>query len=408
MYFPDRKDFIKLARQGSIIPVYREILADLETPVSAFRKITKENTYSFLLESVEGGEILGRYSFLGVDPYLTFQSTGREYRISSSECEKRGLTDDPLDELKSIMRPFRSVDVEGLPRFTGGAVGYVSYPVVRFWEKIPKINPDDLNIPDSFFFLTDTVVIFDHVQHKMKVVCNAFIDDTDREKEKTIYENSVEKIERIVEKLREPSPLLTVKEKRESPTEWASNFEYNDFIRSVDKAKDYIKAGDIFQVVLSQRWKRQTSSEPIDIYRALRSLNPSPYMYYLNFGTFKIIGSSPEILVRKEREKIILRPIAGTRHRGKDEEEDRKLMEGLLQDPKERAEHIMLVDLGRNDVGRVSIRGSVTVTEFMCIEKYSHVMHIVSNVEGTIEEGNNEYDVLRVCFPAGTVTGAPK
>jgi anthranilate synthase component 1 len=408
MYYPDIKKFLKLAKKGLVVPIYKEILADLTTPVSAFRKLSKGSKYSFLLESVEGGEIIGRYSFLGVDPYLTFQSKGNKYRIVSENEKKQGLTDDPLKELKSIMKPFRSLDIEELPRFTGGAVGYISYPAIRFWEKIPKTKPDDLRVPDMFFLLTETVVVFDHVQHKMKVICNAFIKDTDKGTLKKIYNKSVNNIDAMVEKLKTESLSSKQRKREKKSSTWKSNFIPEDFIKAVDKAKQYIRAGDILQVVLSQRWAKKTNAEPIDIYRAIRSLNPSPYMFYLDFGGFKIIGSSPEIMVRKEKEKIILRPIAGTRPRGKDEEEDNKLIEELLKDPKERAEHLMLVDLGRNDVGRAAILGSVKVTELMSIEKYSHVMHIVSNVEGTLRKGCDEYDVLRASFPAGTVSGAPK
>lgn len=408
MYYPKRENFIKIAKQGLVIPVYREILADLATPVSTFRRLSEKSKYSFLLESVEGGENIGRYSFLGIDPYLIFQSKGNKYQIVSNNEKKQGLTDDPLDELKSIMKPFRNHDVEGLPRFTGGAVGYISYPMIRFWEKIPQTKPDDLQIPDMFFLLTETVVVFDHVQHKMKIICNAFIKNTDKATLNKIYDGCIDKINATVEKLKTESLSLKQKKRGEKTFSWKSNFIPGDFIEAIDKAKKYIKAGDALQVVLSQRWAKHTDAEPIDIYRAIRSLNPSPYMFYLNFDSFKIIGSSPEIMVRKEKRKIILRPIAGTRRRGKDEEEDNELMKELLTDPKERAEHIMLVDLGRNDVGRASIMGSVKVTELMSIEKYSHVMHIVSNVEGTLKKGCDEYDVLRASFPAGTVSGAPK
>ena len=408
MYCPDRKKFIKIAKQGLVIPVYREILADLQTPVSAFRKLSKRSKYSFLLESVEGGENIGRYSFLGIDPYLTFQSKGNKYKIMSGNNKKQGLTNDPLDELKSIMKSFKGFYVEGLPRFTGGAVGYLSYPMIRFWEKIPQTKDDDLQIPDMFFLITETVVLFDHVQHKMKIICNVFIKDTDKNSLNKIYDRTVNKIDAVVEKLKTESLYLKQKKINKKPSTWKSNFTIKNFIEVVDQAKKYIRAGDILQVVLSQRWAKKTNAEPINIYRAIRSLNPSPYMFYLDFDKFKIIGSSPEIMVRKEKDKIILRPIAGTRPRGKNDEEDNKLIKELLSDPKERAEHIMLVDLGRNDVGRAAVLGSVKVTEVMSIEKYSHVMHIVSNVEGNLKKGCDEYDVLKASFPAGTVSGAPK
>lgn len=408
MYFPDKKKFLKLAKKGLIIPIYREILADLTTPVSAFRKLRKGSKYSFLLESVEGGENIGRYSFLGIDPYLTFQTKNGKYKITSGKGVKQGKSKDPLNELKNIMKPFKSLDVKGLPRFTGGAVGYISYPMIRFWEEIPQTNPDDLNLPDMFFLLTEIVVVFDHVQHKMKVICNAFIKNTDKKYLDKVYDKALRKIDNIVNKLKAESLNSAPKKKKQKKSVWKSNFKHENFVKAVNKAKKYIKDGDIFQVVLSQRWAKTTHANPINIYRAIRSLNPSPYMFYLDFGKFKIIGSSPEIMVRKEKGKITLRPIAGTRRRGKNEEEDKKLTKELLKDPKELAEHLMLVDLGRNDVGRAAVLGSVKVTELMSIEKYSHVMHIVSNVEGTLKKNCDEYDVLRASFPAGTVSGAPK
>ena len=408
LYYPERKNFLKLAKKGLIIPVYREILADMETPVSAFRKLNKGSKHSFLLESVEGGENIGRYSFLGVDPLITFQSKGNKYKIISDGRKKEGSTNDPLNELKAIMKSFKSLNINGLPRFTGGAVGYIAYPMIRFWEKIPVRKPDDLKIPDMFFLLTETVVVFDHVQHKMKVICNVFVENTGKEYFNKAYKKATNKIDATIEKLRAEPLNFTPKRKKQKRTGWKSNFIPEDFIDAVEKAKKYIKAGDIFQVVLSQRWAKRTYAKPINIYRAIRSLNPSPYMFYLDFGKFKIIGSSPEIMVRKEKDKIILRPIAGTRPRGRNEKEDGELIEELLKDPKELAEHLMLVDLGRNDVGRAAVLGSVSVTELMSIEKYSHVMHIVSNVEGTLRKNSDEYDVFKASFPAGTVSGAPK
>jgi len=416
MRYPERKKFFKIARKGLIIPVYREILADLATPVSAFKKLSKKSKYSFLLESVEGGETIGRYSFLGIDPYLTFQSKNNRYKMRALHENKHGITDDPLNELKSIMKGFKSIPAcyeagrhfEGLPRFTGGAVGYIAYPMIRFWENIPQTKKDDLNLPDVFFLVTEIVVVFDHVQHKMKIICNTFVENTDRKYLDKLYDKTTEKIDAIIAKLQNSNAVRKQNKKNKISSKWKSNFSRKDFIKSVAQAKKYIRRGDILQAVLSQRWSKKTSANAINIYRAIRSLNPSPYMFYLNFGDFKIIGSSPEIMVRKENEKIILRPIAGTRPRGKNEEEDNELIKDLLSDPKERAEHIMLVDLGRNDVGRVATINSVKVTELMCIEKYSHVMHIVSNVEGNLKKGCDEYDVIRASFPAGTVSGAPK
>jgi len=408
MYYPYPKSYFKLAKPGLIIPVYREILADLETPVSAFKKLSQESKYSFLLESVEGGERLGRYSFIGIEPRLIFQSKGNDYQIISSKFKEEGKSKDPIDKLKSITKPFKSLTIKGLPRFFGGAVGYISYDMVRFWEEIPKLGKDDLQLPDSFFLLADKVVIFDHVQHKMKFVCNTFIEDVDKVSLKDVYKHAVQNIEKMIQRLESSSFSFDPPQKLKHQENWQSNFTKENFMKAVDKCKEYIKAGDTLQIVLSQRWKKKTSADPLNIYRTLRSLNPSPYMYYLKFDKFNIVGSSPEILVRKEGKKIVLRPIAGTRPRGKDESEDEKLQEELLKDAKEKAEHIMLVDLGRNDVGRVSSMGSVSVTELMTIEKYSHVMHIVSNVEGQLKKGEDEYQVLKASFPAGTVTGAPK
>ncbi|MBU1631317.1 MAG: chorismate-binding protein, partial [Candidatus Omnitrophica bacterium] len=319
MHCPERKKFITIAKKGLVVPIYREILADLATPVSAFIKLSKKSKYSFLLESVEGGENIGRYSFLGIDPYLTFQSKNNKYQTVSINRKKQGLTNDPLTELKSIMKGFKSIQLQGLPRFTGGAVGYISYPMIRFWEKIPQTKNDDLQIPDMFFLITQIVVVFDHVTHKMKVICNTFVDNTDKKFLNQLYDKTTKKIDAVIEKLQTESAAVKQKNKNKKSSGWKSNFTLKNFIKAVDKAKEYIKAGDILQVVLSQRWAKKTTVEPINIYRAIRSINPSPYMFYLNFGDFKIIGSSPEIMVRKEKEKIILRPIAGTRPRGKND-----------------------------------------------------------------------------------------
>ena len=408
MYYPSKKEFIRLAKKGNLIPVYREIRADFETPLSAFVKID-EGKFSYLLESIEGGERIARYSFLGSNPSMVFMSKGKNITIIKGKNKKTFKTKkDPLTEIKKIMEEFSFVPIKGLPRFSGGLVGYMGYDVVRFFEKIPDRNKDDLKLPDSIFVLTDTILIFDHVDRKIKVVSNAFI----KKDVSSAYEEAIEKIENIVGYLSKsgkiPSRFLETKKQDSKKSSISSNLTKEKFMRIVRKAKQYIKSGDIIQAVLSQRFKTNIRCNPFDIYRALRSINPSPYMFYLKFGELSLVGASPEIMVRCEDKKVELRPIAGTRRRGRNEKEDRLLAKELLADPKEKAEHIMLVDLGRNDIGRVCRFDTVGVSEFMVIEKYSHVMHIVSDVSGRLKRGSNIFDVVRASFPAGTVTGAPK
>jgi len=387
-YYPSRQEFIKLSRQGNLIPVYTQISADFETPLSAFVKIS-DGRYSYLLESVEGGEHIARYSFLGANPDFVFKSD---------------VKTDPLLKMKSIMSKYKFVPIKGLPRFSGGMVGYLGYDAIRFFEEIPDKNKDDLKLPLAQFVMTDTILIFDHVNHTIKIVALAHV----KKNAASSYEEAVGKIERIHTKLRKPLKEKTKRKKNINPLKIESNFTKEEFEALVKKAKEYIRAGDIIQVVGSQRFKVKVAAEPFDIYRALRSINHSPYMFYLNFGDVKIVGSSPEIMVRCEDGNIELRPIAGTRPRGKNEDQDRRFEKELLGDVKERSEHIMLVDLGRNDVGRVSDFKSVSVGELMAIEKYSHVMHIVSDVTGRLKKGKDAFDVVRASFPAGTVSGAPK
>ncbi|MFH1995785.1 MAG: anthranilate synthase component I [Candidatus Omnitrophota bacterium] len=409
-YYPEKKEFLKLAKKGNLIPVFREIMADFETPVSAFAKISK-GEYSFLLESVEGGERIARYSFLGSDPSLIFSSKGRTIRIQEGRVSKSFETEtDPLGELKKILKRYSFVQVDGLPRFCGGLVGFLGYDTVRFIEDIPDRNPDDLQIPDSVFVLTDTLVIFDHVDHRMKIVSNVFVKG-DAGK---AYDEALGKIEKMVRRIRLDGGAranrrlpFPVRKKQGCPAA-GSNVSKRDFEESVRHAKRYIRKGDAIQVVLSQRFEVPVKSKPLEIYRALRSVNPSPYMYYLKFPDFRLIGASPEIMVRCEEKVVELRPIAGTRPRGRSEKEDERLAKELLRDPKERAEHIMLVDLGRNDVGKVCDYKTVSVPELMAIEKYSHVMHIVSDVRGILKKNKDVFDVMRAAFPAGTVSGAPK
>ena len=404
MVTPSFETFCKKATEGNLVPVYREIVADCETPVSAFLKI-RNGKYPFLFESVEGGEKWGRYSFLGADPSILIKGKGTQVTITRRDGAETVTTRaQPLHVLRDLLAEFKPVDVAGLPRFFGGAVGYLSYDMVRFFEPVQLRHPAKAP-PDFFFLITDTLLIFDNVQHRIKVVCNAFIEGDDL---KTNYDNAVCKIEKLIDRLKQPlvAPQLSPKEgTSESPV---SNVSREQFKKSVLKAKDYIQAGDIFQVQISQRFSVPLTVDAFTVYRALRSINPSPYMFYMEIGETRLVGTSPEVLVRLEGELVETRPIAGTRPRGKTEQEDRALEVELLADPKERAEHVMLIDLGRNDVGRVCRYGTVEANEVMVIERYSHVMHIVSNVCGDLQEGKDAFDVLAACFPAGTVTGAPK
>ena len=412
MYYPDKKEFIELTKSGNLIPVYKEILADMETPVSAFMKIDKGD-YSYLLESVEGQEKIARYSFLGSQPSLVFKSKNKNIEIiEGKRTKKLTAQKDPIDEIKTILARYKFVDIRGLPRFCGGLVGYIGYDMIRFFEKIPDKNKDQLNVYDSVLMLTDTILIFDHIDHKIKVVSNAHIEDDSSKKviEKT-YDEAVKKIDKIIALLRKPQAKTASRKasERDIQIKAKSNFSESAFGKIVNRAKEYIQKGDIIQTVLSQRMEVSLKkAKPFDLYRALRSINPSPYMYYLKFDDMKLVGSSPEILIRCENGIVQTRPIAGTRQRGKDDDEDHKLMLELLRDPKEKAEHIMLVDLGRNDIGRVCDFKTIVVPELMAIEKYSHVMHMVSDVYGNLSKNKDIFDVIRVGFPAGTVTGAPK
>jgi len=408
MFYPDYKTFRESARKGNLIPVYREILADSDTPVSAFLKID-DGHYSFLLESVEGGEKWARYSFLGSRPSIVIRSFGDNVEIiRNGKAEKRRIQRDPLEVVKDVLSEFTPVPNPGLPRFYGGAVGFIGYDSVRFFENIPDRKKPGLGTPDIFFMITDTMLIFDNVTHKIKVVSNVHINGKST---RAAYDEATAGIDALVARLRRGRSLRIKKPdatgRKKAPV-LKSNFTQALYEKAVLKAKEYIKAGDIFQVVPSQRFETKISVEPFQIYRALRLINPSPYMYFLRCGDTTVVGASPEVMVRLEADRIDLRPIAGTRKRGETEDEDSALERELLSDPKERAEHIMLVDLGRNDVGRVSAAGSVNVTELMVIERYSHVMHIVSNVRGRLADGYDSYDVVRACFPAGTVSGAPK
>lgn len=412
MYQPSLQEFLKLSRQGNVIPVYKEINADLDTPVSAFLKIPKGD-YAFLLESVEGQEKVARYSFLGSNPSLIFKAKGRNIEIISALAKqpKRYVTDkDPLYELASIMRGFKPVMLRSLPRFCGGFVGYAGYDMVRFFENIPDENPDDLKLPDMVFLLTETILVFDHVNHVIKIVSNVILPSGGASliRKKELYRRALSNIEKIEKNFAKPLDLAGEKKDNFPAQKVGSNLRKEEFEDSVRRAKEFIRKGDIIQVVLSQRFSVRTGKRPFNIYRALRSLNPSPYMFFLQLKDLNVIGASPEMLVRCENGFVQTRPIAGTRPRGLTEEKDNLLAEELLNDKKERAEHIMLVDLGRNDLGRVCKPGKVKVTNFMSVERYSHVMHLVSEVSGELKNKLNSFDVLRACFPAGTVSGSPK
>jgi len=407
MIFPSLDEFKKKLSNGNLIPVWKEVLADFDTPVSAFRKI-ETGKYSFLLESVEGGEKWGRYSFLGTEPSVIFRSKGRDIEIIE-DGKSRKHKGDPVDSLRELLSRYKPVTTPELPRFHGGAVGYFSYDIVRFVEDLPDLNEDELGLWDALFIITDTVLVFDNVNHKIKIIYNAYVPEAGKAEE--AYDKAVSKIHDIIARLRKPvSPYDEEKDeaKQVTETELVSNFEKEDYKKAVLKTKEYIKAGDIIQAVISQRWKAPLEVQPFDLYRALRVLNPSPYMFYLNTETEILVGSSPEVMVRVEDGEVESRPIAGTRPRGKTEEEDLELEKDLLSDPKERAEHIMLVDLARNDLGRIAETGTVKVDELMTIERYSHVMHIVSNVIAKLKPDCDAFDVVRATFPAGTLSGAPK
>ncbi|MDH4227741.1 MAG: anthranilate synthase component I [Deltaproteobacteria bacterium] len=402
-FFPSIDEFKKRSAAFNVIPVFAEIMADTDTPVSAFMKMDTGGD-AFLLESVEGGEKWGRYSFLGVSAKATIRSKGKTIEITEGS-KKTATEGNPLDALRAYFKKFRADETSSIPRFFGGAVGFMGYDMVRHMERLPDSTVDDLKVDDMYLMITDGFLVFDNVEQKIRVVVNAFVDDY--ADASAAYDSATKRVEELVVKLR-GATLKAGAAGTGGSAEFSSNVKKADFLKSVEKVKEYIFAGDIIQTVISQRFSTPLGSSPFDVYRALRVTNPSPYMFFLRLGDVTLAGSSPEILVRVEDGVIDVRPIAGTRKRGKDEAEDTSLEKELLADPKERAEHIMLVDLGRNDVGRVSKTGSVKVDEFMVIERYSHVMHIVSNVKGRMRDGVDSFDVLSACFPAGTLTGAPK
>jgi len=404
MFYPDYEKFLALAEHGNLIPVYREIMADMDTPVSAFKKLD-DGRFSFLLESIEGGEKWGRYSFLGSTPSMVIRSKGTTVEIIENGAPSTFESADPLNAVRDILARFTPVEVEGVPRFFGGAVGYLSYDMVRHFEHLPTSKPALLDCYDSYFLITDTIVIFDTMSQKIKVVSNAYLDAEINPEE--AYKEAVRKIDSIIKRLRTPLPIFA-SEPSAVKAQLEANMTRAEYESAVEKAKDYVRSGDIIQMVLSQRFSGKLSADPFDIYRVLRTLNPSPYMFFLRLDDTVIAGASPEVMVRKEGDRVELRPIAGTRPRGATPEQDQKLAEELLADPKELAEHVMLVDLGRNDLGRVCSTGSVEVSELMIVERYSHVMHIVSNVRGKLTGNRDAFDLVRATFPAGTLSGAPK
>ncbi len=398
-YKPTLEEAKALAGKGNIVPVHREVPADLETPVSAFLKVARGD-YSFLLESVEGGESFGRYSFIGTEPYRVLRA-GKD----ATSNEEPG---DPLLQVEQELGRYRVAPVEGLPRFHGGAVGYMAYEVARYYERLRVPKADPQGFPESVFLFTDTLLVFDHVQHNIKVVSHARLDG-DIE---ASYRQATWKIDELVARLATPltglpyDPHLTAPSREGAPV--VSNNTREEFMAKVERAKEYIYRGDTYQIQVSQRFTRPTEAHPFEVYRALRMVNPSPYMYYLELADMHVVGASPEMLVRIENGLIETHPIAGTRRRGRDPQDEERMAEELQSSEKERAEHIMLVDLARNDLGRVSNPGTVQVTSLMAIERYSHVMHMVSHVVGRLRDDVSTYDAIRAYFPHGTVTGAPK
>ncbi len=422
---PSFDDFTALAAGHTVVPVYRELTGDTLTPVSAFRRIVGDHDWAFLFESVVGGERIGRYSFLGAGPFLTLEAFDRNVTVKRpGEASKTGTQTDPLKSLEDEIARFRAPQVFGLPRFCGGAVGYAGYDTVRYIERLPNAPPDDRGIPDLSFGFYDTMVVFDHLTKTVKVVAHARVSgpgignrESGPKNNREAYDDACERIDGLVEQLKRPTSDLALTDIDVSSTDARypmpgprvqSNFTRPQFEAAVLKAKEYIAAGDAFQIVLSQRFRTETTAAPFDIYRALRVVNPSPFMFFVKAGGVTLVGASPEIMCRVDGRGVVNRPLAGTRRRGATPEEDAKLAAELAADPKERAEHVMLVDLARNDVGRVAEVGSVKIENLLAVERYSHVMHLSSTVTGTMREGLTAFDALRASLPAGTLSGAPK
>lgn len=408
---PQVDQVIEMAKQYNLIPIVRPLLADMETPIRIFQRFAQRDR-AFLLESVEGGVQWARYSFIGTDPFLMMSAKQGQVMLEE-DGQKRLLRGKPLEELKAVLRKYRSPELEEMPPFTGGAIGFFGYDLLQYYEELPSHQVDDLNMQDIQFMFCDRVIVFDHVKQRILLVSNVHIKEGDRDEDIRIaYGKAVSKLDEIADHLQQQSSGESFN-RRPIPEdvelgEIHSNISKDKFISNVEQAKEYIRAGDIFQVVLSQRFHIDTEVSPLQVYRVLRTLNPSPYMYYLKIDGEIIVGTSPEALVKVDGGRVETRPIAGTRPRGKTESEDKQLEEELMLDEKERSEHLMLVDLGRNDIGRVSEYGTVKCDTFMEIERYSHVMHIVSNVSGQLKEGKDFFDAFLSCLPAGTVSGAPK
>lgn len=413
-FFPDCDGFTEAASQSRLVPVCREVVADLDTPLTLFAKVHGDHEQIFLFESMEGGEKWGRYSFIGYDPLMSFQSKGTkvtvtDHRNGSAKVEESD--ENPIEAIKNLVTSLAAAEFNELPPFSGGAVGFMGYEMVRFMEELPD-NRAELDLPDSSLMIPRIVLAHDSLRQVVTIICWVPVEKgTGKEECSALYQNAVAQIDKVATELKQPIPSdFPAMSENGVPKkhEFTSNLSRDEFKDMVEKAKEYIRSGDIIQVVLSQRFETETDLEPLVLYRALRHINPSPYLFYLKLDDIIQIGSSPEILVKKQGEAIDLRPIAGTRKRGNTPEEDLALEKELLADPKECAEHLMLVDLGRNDVGRVAKGGCVEVNDLLVIERYSHVMHIVSGVHGQIAEDKDQFDVLSACFPAGTVSGAPK
>jgi anthranilate synthase component 1 len=411
MHSPSAADFATLARTHTVVPVFRTLVADALTPVSAFRKLRTPDNWAFLFESVVGGERVGRYSILGANPFLRFTATGPNLRVTDRHGQPTTFeSPDPLKSLEELVSRFRGPHLPGLPPFCGGAVGFVGYDAVRYVERLPNIPPDDRGIPDLCFGFYDEMVVFDHINKTVLVVAHALTGGTGE----ADYAAACGRVDALVEKLAVPlSDLalqdITLDTRYPDPHgRYSSNFTRESWDAMIRRGIEYIHAGDVFQYVPSQRFRTTTAADPFDIYRALRVINPSPFMFFVDVGETKLVGASPEIMCRVENGEMTVRPLAGTRRRGATPDADMALAEELLADPKERAEHIMLVDLGRNDVGKVAELGSVKLAELMTVERYSHVMHISSTVTGKLKAGLTAFDALRSALPAGTLSGAPK
>ncbi len=418
---PSFSEFVDLARGHTVVPVYRQLVGDTLTPVTAFGLI-REGDRAFLFESVVGGEKIGRYSFVGSGPFRLFEASGTTVRERGAEGDWTESTHpDPLRTLEDLIAKGSAPHVPGLPRFCGGAVGYAGYDTVRYVERLPNAPPDDRHIPDLSFAFYDRMVIFDHITKTISAVVHAHVTGESEAELRAAYDDASRRVDELVARLRRgPADLRltdidpTAGVRREPgkevglPARYRSNFTKEGFEAAVRKAKEYILAGDAFQVVLSQRFRTDTAAEPFDVYRALRVVNPSPFMFFVQNGPVTLVGASPEIMCRVENGEMTVRPLAGTRRRGATPDEDKALADELLADPKERAEHIMLVDLGRNDVGRVCELGSVKISDLLAVERYSHVMHLSSTVTGTLAAGKTAFDAMRSALPAGTLSGAPK